>query len=74
MRPTIRLCWPTLLLTLVVLLIFLIPFPTARAKPKLTAGTDLFWETYEQRFGCSPCPDEDTATARLRAMGYDVEP
>jgi len=72
MRPTIRFCIPTLILTVGVMLIFLaIPAPK---KPVLVAGSDLFWETYEAQFGACPCPPEDRATDRLRGLGYEVEP
>lgn len=45
----------------------------SRPLPELVAGTDMFWEVYEQRFGCDPCPTEAEAIRQLRAKGYRVE-
>jgi len=41
--------------------------------PSLVAGTDLFWETYEATFSCTPCPTEDKAIEQLEQAGWRIE-
>jgi len=40
----------------------------------VTLGTDAFWQMFEDRHSCNPCPTEQEAARLLKLDGIEVQP